>query len=82
MRFLYLLISLVLSLHLSAQLPRKASFGARIDYIGSIASPGCRVIEVMRGTSIALKLKKDDVILKIGNASFKSTDAFIAEFLN
>jgi photosystem II stability/assembly factor-like uncharacterized protein/pimeloyl-ACP methyl ester carboxylesterase len=81
MRFLYLLISLVLSLHLSAQLPRKASFGARIDYIDSIASPGCRVIEVMRGTSVALKMKKDDIILKIGDKSFKSADEFIAEFL-
>lgn len=81
MRFLILLTATLFSLQLTAQLPRKALFGARISYKDSAAASGCKVGEVARGTSVALKLKKDDIILKIGDKTFKSTDEFIAEFL-
>jgi photosystem II stability/assembly factor-like uncharacterized protein/dienelactone hydrolase len=63
------------------QLQRKVQFGARIEYTTENGVSGCKVLQVARGTSVALKLQEKDVILKIGNASFASTDDFINEFL-
>ncbi|MBU3659016.1 MAG: PDZ domain-containing protein [Flavobacteriales bacterium] len=64
-----------------SQLQRKVQFGARIEYATENGVSGCKVLQVARGTSVALKLQEKDVILKIGNSSFVSTDEFINEFV-
>jgi pimeloyl-ACP methyl ester carboxylesterase len=52
-----------------------------LEYISENGSSGCKVLQVERGTSAALKLQEKDLILKIGNAAFTSTDEFISKFL-
>ena len=78
----FLILLLVLSLTLSAQLQRKPLFGARIEYVSENGNSGCKVVKVIRGTSVELKLKENDLILKIGDKEFQSTDEFINQFLN
>jgi photosystem II stability/assembly factor-like uncharacterized protein/dienelactone hydrolase len=63
-----------------SQLQRKIQFGARIEYITENGIAGCRVLQVARGTSVALKLQEKDIITKIGKATFTSTDDFIRQF--
>jgi photosystem II stability/assembly factor-like uncharacterized protein/dienelactone hydrolase len=55
-------------------------FGARIEYSSEKGISGCKVLQVARGTSVALQLQEEDLILKIGNSTFTSTDEFIRLF--
>ena len=63
-----------------SQLQRKVQFGARIEYSSEKGISGCKVLQVARGTSVALQLQEEDLILKIGNSTFTSTDEFIRFF--
>jgi len=63
-----------------SQLQRKVQFGARIEYSYEKGVSGCKVLQVARGTSVALQLQEEDLILKIGNSTFTSTDEFIRLF--
>jgi photosystem II stability/assembly factor-like uncharacterized protein/dienelactone hydrolase len=63
-----------------SQLQRKVQFGARIEYSSEKGVSGCKVLQVARGTSVALQLQEEDLILKIGNSTFTSTDEFIRLF--
>jgi S1-C subfamily serine protease len=56
-------------------------FGARVEYVTENGSSGCKVQQVARGTSVALQLQEKDLILKIGNSTFASTDEFIGLFM-
>jgi photosystem II stability/assembly factor-like uncharacterized protein/dienelactone hydrolase len=40
------------------------------------------VVQVVRGTSVELKLQENDIILKIGDKDFKSSEEFTKLFLN
>jgi len=64
-----------------SQLQRKALLGARIEYVTENGNSGCKVVQVVRGTSVELKLQEKDLITKIGNQSFSSADEFIKQFL-
>jgi len=68
-------------LQLNAQLPRKVQFGAQLEYVNEQGFSGCKVLRVVRDTSIALNLKENDLILKIGATSLSSTEQFIDLFL-
>ena len=63
-----------------SQLQRKVQFGARIEYSYEKGVSGCKVLQVARGTSVALQLQEEDLILKIGDSTFTSTDEFIRLF--
>lgn len=76
-----LFLPAIISINTHAQLQRKVQFGARVEYVTENGTTGCKVKQVARGTSIALKLQENDLILKIGNATFESTDEFINQFL-
>ncbi|MEM0540993.1 alpha/beta fold hydrolase [Flavobacterium sp. j3] len=79
--FLLLLLG-VISMNVSAQLERKPLLGARIEYVSENGNSGCKVLQVIRGTSVALRLQENDLILKIGSQSFLSVDEFITHFLD
>jgi photosystem II stability/assembly factor-like uncharacterized protein/pimeloyl-ACP methyl ester carboxylesterase len=64
-----------------AQLQRKVQLGARLEYVTENGISGCKVIQSVRGTSVALKLQENDLILKIGDSTFTSVNAFIQQFL-
>ena len=66
----------------SAQLQRKPLLGARIEYVTENGNSGCKVVQVVRGTSVDLKLQANDLILKIGTQDFSSSDEFIKQFLS
>jgi photosystem II stability/assembly factor-like uncharacterized protein/dienelactone hydrolase len=53
-----------------------------MEYVSENGNSGCKILQVSRGTSVALKLQENDVILKIGNKAFQSTNEFIDHFLN
>lgn len=63
-----------------SQLQRKVQFGARVEYVTENGISGCKVLQVARGTSVALKLQEKDLISKIGNSTFATTDEFIRLF--
>ena len=79
--FVFALISLS-SLSSLAQLQRKPLLGARIEYFTENGNSGCKVVQVVRGTSVELKLQEKDLITEIGNQSFSSADEFITQFLS
>ena len=79
---LSLLVLLIISLDVNAQLQRKPIWGARMEYVSENGSSGCKVQQVSRGTSVALKLQEKDLILTIGDSTFTSTNNFINLFLN
>ena len=81
-RLLSLFLVCCISWSLSAQLQRKALLGARIEYATENGNSGCKVVQVVRGTSVDLKLQANDLILKIGEQTFTSTDEFIKQFLS
>lgn len=81
MKYLLLILSfnfLLLSAH--GQLKRKGQFGARFTITQMGDTTGCQIEEVKLGTSAALQLKTKDVIIKIGNLSFRNEDEFLALF--
>lgn len=80
-RLISLCLLLFIGYNANAQLKRKVQFGARLEYTSENGSSGCKVLQVERGTSVALKLQEKDLILKIGNDNFTSTDEFILKFL-
>ncbi len=82
LRVVYLLIFTAISLYSSAQLQRKPLFGARIEYVSENGQSGCKVLQVVRGTSADLKLQANDIIVQIGDQGFQSADEFIKRFLN
>mgnify|MGYP000568711450 CR=1 FL=1 len=69
------------NLFFGQSLHRKALFGARIEYVTENGNSGCKVVQVVRGTSVDLKLQTNDLILKIGEQTFTSADEFIKQFL-
>ncbi len=81
-RLVFLCLFLFISKCCYSQLQRRVQFGASIEYITENGVAGCKVLQVVTGTSVALKLQENDVILKIGNNSFASADEFIHKFLN
>lgn len=82
MKNLFLFFSICsLNLLFSQSLQRKVSFGARVEYVTENGTSGCKVKQVARGTSVALKLLENDLIVKIGNSTFASTDEFTQQFL-
>jgi photosystem II stability/assembly factor-like uncharacterized protein/pimeloyl-ACP methyl ester carboxylesterase len=83
MKYLFL-IFFICSAHLfyGQSLQRKPLLGARIEYVSENATSGCKVVQVVRGTSVELKLQENDIILKIGDKDFKSSEEFTKLFLN
>jgi photosystem II stability/assembly factor-like uncharacterized protein/dienelactone hydrolase len=81
-RLIPLLLFALSSLHSLAQLQRKPLLGARIEYVTENGNSGCKVVQVVRGTSVELKLQENDIITKIGEQSFTSADEFITHFLS
>ena len=65
-----------------SQLERKVQFGARVEYVTENGTSGCKVLQVARGTSVALQLQEKDLILKIGNSTFASTTILELVFNN
>jgi photosystem II stability/assembly factor-like uncharacterized protein/dienelactone hydrolase len=81
-RFILFLLFGISLFQTSAQLTRKPLLGARIEYANENATSGCKVVQVVRGTSVELKLQENDIILKIGDKDFKSSEEFTKLFLN
>jgi photosystem II stability/assembly factor-like uncharacterized protein/dienelactone hydrolase len=81
-RFILFLLFGISLFQTSAQLTRKPLLGARIEFINENATSGCKVVQVVRGTSVELKLQESDIILKIGDKDFKSSEEFTKLFLN
>ncbi|MCA6422640.1 MAG: PDZ domain-containing protein [Flavobacterium sp.] len=82
MKNLFLFFSICsLNLLFSQSLQRKVQFGARVEFVTENGTSGCKVKQVARGTSVALKLLENDLIVKIGNSTFASTDEFTQKFL-
>ena len=79
-RLLSLFVLLFIGLNGYSQLQRNVQFGARVEYITENGQSGCKVQQVTRGTSVALKLQEKDLIFKIGNSTFASTNEFIRLF--
>jgi photosystem II stability/assembly factor-like uncharacterized protein/dienelactone hydrolase len=80
-RLIYLCFLFFISVNGYSQLQRKVQFGARVEYVTENGTSGCKVKQVARGTSVALKLLENDLIVKIGNSTFASTDEFTQKFL-
>ncbi len=80
-RFILSLLFGILFFQTSAQLTRKPLLGARIEYVNENATSGCKVLQIVRGTSVELKLQENDIILKIGDKDFKSSEEFTKLFL-
>jgi photosystem II stability/assembly factor-like uncharacterized protein/dienelactone hydrolase len=78
---LALILLILITFNVNAQLTRKPLLGARIEYGTEAGNSGCKVIQVIRGTSVELKLQENDIITKIGDKSFQSADELINEFL-
>jgi photosystem II stability/assembly factor-like uncharacterized protein/dienelactone hydrolase len=81
-RFILFLLFGISLFQTSAQLTRKPLLGARIEYVNENATSGCKVVQVVRGTSVELKLQENDIILRIGDKDFKSSEEFTKLFLN
>jgi photosystem II stability/assembly factor-like uncharacterized protein/pimeloyl-ACP methyl ester carboxylesterase len=64
-----------------AQLERKPLFGAQISFVSENGLKGCKVLKVVRGTSVALKLEVNDIITKMGDQSVVGREAFLSQFL-
>ena len=82
LRLIPLLFFALISLSSLAQLQRKPLLGARIEYVSENGNSGCKVVQVVRGTSVELKLQEKDIITKIGEKTFTSADEFITQFLS
>ncbi len=81
LRLIPFLFFALISLHSLAQLQRKPLLGARIEYVEENGTSGCKVLQVVRGTSVELKLQENDIVTKMGEQSFTSKDEFIKQFL-
>jgi photosystem II stability/assembly factor-like uncharacterized protein/dienelactone hydrolase len=81
MKTLFLFFSICsLNVLFSQSLQRKVQFGARVEFVTENGASGCKVLQVVRGTSVALKLQEKDLIVKIGNSTFASTNEFSQQF--
>lgn len=82
---MYKLLSLLLLLLMPAlgfaQLERRPWFGAQIEYVKENGISGIKIIQVHGGTSVALKLQTNDLLTKIGDATFVSSEDFVTKFL-
>lgn len=78
---LALLLIFFVSLHSQAQLQRRPLLGARIEYVTENGKAGCKVLQVVSGTSTVLKLQENDLIIEIGDQGFQGADEFIRRFL-
>jgi S1-C subfamily serine protease len=63
------------------QLARKVRFGAQLEYASEGGVSGCKVLQVVAGTSTALKLQENDLILSIDNRPIASVEQFQEYFL-
>ena len=81
MRCFFTLVVVLLVLRADAQLERKSQWGARMEYVSDNQTSGCKVLKVSGGTALALKLMENDVILKIGDSTFRSTEEFMDIFM-
>jgi photosystem II stability/assembly factor-like uncharacterized protein/dienelactone hydrolase len=79
-RLIYLCFLFFISVNGYSQIQRKVQFGARVEFVTENGASGCKVLQVVRGTSAALKLQEKDLIVKIGNSTFASTDEFTRLF--
>jgi photosystem II stability/assembly factor-like uncharacterized protein/dienelactone hydrolase len=79
-RLIYLCFLFFISVNGYSQIQRKVQFGARVEFVTENGASGCKVLQVVRGTSVALKLQEKDLIVKIGNSTFASTDEFTRLF--
>lgn len=57
-----------------AQLQRRIMLGAALEFVSDGRGSGCVVKELRGGTSEALKLQVNDLIIKIGESSFSSSE--------
>jgi photosystem II stability/assembly factor-like uncharacterized protein/pimeloyl-ACP methyl ester carboxylesterase len=76
-----LLIYLFMACFAEAQLLRKPLLGAQLEYVNKNGISGCKVIRVVRGTSVALQLQENDIIVSIDDKTYSSVDEFINLFL-
>ncbi|MFO0436338.1 MAG: hypothetical protein ACK5ZT_13930, partial [Sphingobacteriaceae bacterium] len=60
LRLFSLFVFAFISLKSLAQLQRKPLLGAGIEYVTENGNSGCKVLQVVRGTSVALKLQEKD----------------------
>ena len=81
-RNLFLFLLAIIFTNSYGQLKRKPLLGARIEYVTESGQSGCKVLQVVRGTSVELKLQEKDLITKIGEQTFTSADEFISQFLS
>lgn len=82
-KYLFLcLLTCSFKLLLAQSLQRKVQFGAQVEYVTENGESGCKVKQVIRGTSVALKLQEKDLIVKIGTSNFASTEEFTQKFLS
>jgi photosystem II stability/assembly factor-like uncharacterized protein/dienelactone hydrolase len=71
-----LLLLLSVSLAAGGQLPRKPLFGAQLETYNEKGISGVKVMRVVRGTSVAMKVAESDIIVKIGDSTIRSTADF------
>jgi photosystem II stability/assembly factor-like uncharacterized protein/pimeloyl-ACP methyl ester carboxylesterase len=64
-----------------AQLQRKPWFGAQIENTSEKNQTGCKVIQVVGGTSQSLNLQPNDIVIKIGKTPITTYDEFVEKFL-
>ena len=81
LRLIPFLFCAFIALNSQAQLQRKPLLGARIEYVTENGNSGCKVVQVVRGSSVELKLQENDIIVKIGEQTFNSADELIKQFL-
>lgn len=65
----------------NGQLARKVRFGAQLEYASEGGVSGCKVLQVVAGTSTALKLQENDLILSIDKRPIESVEQFQEYFL-
>lgn len=77
---LCLILVWAFSFNTSAQLPRRPWFGARIENTESTTQPGCKVLEVVGGTSEQSGVQPDDILTEINGRPILNTTEFITAF--
>ncbi len=75
-----LLFLLIFSIAAIAQLERKPWFGAQFEFVTEQQVTGCKIVRIVGGTSLELKLLPGDIVTKIGSSTLKSSDDFVQQF--
>jgi len=81
MRNLFFLAAFMTAFVANGQLARKVRFGAQLEYATERGLSGCKVLQVIAGTSAALKIQENDLILSIDNHPIESVEQFQEYFL-